>query len=167
MIEATITLSSEESAEKISNCHQAGKDSLINSLKHWSDAGYHLTVVRNTVDDFSKWISENLGFSRKTAYQYIKLHEKVEQGLIDLDSGKFTSLRQCLGIDHDGENSTYSRPPSDKRFESIPGLCTKIEQTWRGVIRAKPLDGWSDDEKRVLANSLKPLLEIHNELNPN
>ena len=60
--------------------------------------------------------------------------------------------------------STYNNPASDKRFESIPGLCTKIEQTWRGVIRVRPLNAWSDDEKRVLSNSLQPLLDIHKEL---
>ena len=168
MLEAQITLQPDETLVKIKESHRAGVDSLVGSLRHFAQAGYHLREVKNSVSNFEDWVNKNLNFSKKTAYQYIKLQEKVEAGL-DLEdvnedgTPKFTSIRQCLGIDHDGEKSTYSR--GDKRFESIPGLCTKIEQTWRGVVRARPLADWSPDERRVLAGSLQPILDIHNELN--
>jgi hypothetical protein len=167
MLEAQITLQPDETLVKIKESHRAGVDALVGSLRHFAQAGYHLREISNSVNNFEEWVSKNLSFSKKTAYQYIKLQKQVESGL-DLESvnedgtPKFTSLRQCLGIDHDGEKSTYSR--GDVRFESIPGMCTKIEQTWRGVVRARPLSDWSEDERRVLASSLQPILDIYESL---
>lgn len=162
-IEATITLAPEETASKILEAHQRGVDSMVGSLKHFAEAGLHLKQIRNTVDNFEQWCKKNIPFSKKTAYQYITLHDKVEGGL-DLESGQFTSIRQCLGIDHDGEKSTYSEKRHDIRFESIPSLCIKIEQNFKSAIRAKPIDGWSEDEKRVLADALQPLDDIYLDL---
>jgi hypothetical protein len=150
-------------AEEIRNAHQAGIRSMSNSLVHFTKAGEILTKVREEVEDFSKWCKENLEFNRKTAYQYLKLFELNKSGALDLDSGKYTSIRQCLGIDHDGEKSTYSRS-ADQRFESIPGLCSKIEQYWKKACKSKPVTSWSDDERRLLANSIKPLMEIYKSL---
>lgn len=162
-IEATITLSPEDSAIKINSCHQRGGEAMIDSLKHYAEAGMHLKKARNTVENFENWVRENLTFSKKTAYQYIKLADKVEAGL-NLDSGEFTSIRQCLGIDHDGEKSTYAEKRHDARFESIPGLCAKIEQTFRSATRVKPVESWSPDEKRVIISSLASLTQIIDEL---
>lgn len=162
-IEATITLAPDDSARRIMEAHQKGLDSMVGSLKHFADAGMHLKQVRNTVDNFQEWIKKHVPFTKKTAYQYIQLHDKVEGGL-DLESGKFTSIRQCLEIDHDGEKSTYSEKRHDTRFESIPGLCAKIEQNYKTALRAKPLESWSEDEKRVLANALQPIDDIYLDL---
>lgn len=161
-MELEVTLSPDQTAERIMECHAQGLNQMVGSLVHFSEAGLHLKKIRTQVDDFGKWIGENLVFSKKTAYQYIKLNDKVEAGL-DLESGEYTSIRQCLGIDHDGEKSTY-REANDKRFESIPGLSSKIQHTYKGAIRAKALHNWSDDEKRALATSLVPIIDIFNEL---
>ena len=124
-IEATITLSPEDSAIKINSCHQRGGEAMIDSLKHYAEAGMHLKKARNTVENFENWVRENLTFSKKTAYQYIKLADKVEGGL-NLDSGEFTSIRQCLGIDHDGEKSTYA----EKRHDIESGASKKLTEVF-------------------------------------
>ena len=154
----------ETPAEKIKEAHQAGVDSFVGGLRHFAEAGAILTTVRDSEKDFAGWCKDNLSFSRKTAYQYIQLAEKVQGGL-DLDSGNFTSIRQVLAIDHDGENSTYqSKRTSDPRFESIPGLCSKLEQAYKEATRARPLTDWKDDEKRVLRGAMQPVVEIYQDL---
>jgi|GEM_PF-2364538 len=161
--EVGVIVSSRNRVEEVREAHQAGLQSMSSSLVHFARAGEVLSQVRDEVEDFKAWCKENLDFNRKTAYQYIKLHELKASGQLDLDSGKYTSLRQCLGIDHDGEKSTYSKS-SDQRFESIPGLCSKIEQYWKKACKSKPVTSWTDDEKRLLANSMKPIMEIYKAL---
>jgi hypothetical protein len=161
--EIIVALEVTDEASEIMQCHQAGLESMVGSLKHFAQAGSILASVKEKVSDFKAWCKDNVAFSRKTAYQYMKLHDKVQGGL-DLESGEFTSIRQCLGIDHDGEKSTYSEKRSDPRFENIPGLCAKIEQSFKSAVRVKPIESWTGDEKRILATSLEPLLEIHTTL---
>jgi hypothetical protein len=164
-IEATITLAPEDCALQVTEAHRRGLESMVGSLRHFSEAGLHLKKAQNTVENFTSWLKDNIPFSRKTAYQYIQLHDKVSAGLVNLDSGEFTSIRQCLGIDHDGEKSTYQEDrKNDPRFESIPGLCAKIEQNFKTASRAKPVETWSEDEKRVLANALQPIDDIYLDL---
>ena len=151
--------------EEIKRAHEAGLKAMAGSLAHFSQAGQILNGIRDEVEDFSKWCKENLDFNRKTAYQYIKLHELCSSGKIDLESGEYTSIRQCLGIDHDGEKSTYQdKRQSDMRFESIPGLCNKVETFYKKAVGLKPIGDWSDDEKRLLAQSMKPIVSIYDEL---
>ena len=152
-------------ATQIREAHEAGVRAMAGSLRHFAQAGQILARVRDESTDFSAWCKDNLDFNRKTAYQYIKLHELCESGKVNLESGEFTSLRQCLGIDHDGEKSTYQdKRKSDSRFESIPGLCAKIEQFYRKATGIRPVTEWSDDEKRILRDNLRAVVDIYESL---
>ncbi len=155
----------DDKAAQIKEAHEAGIKAMAGSLRHFAQAGEILAKVRDDSNDFSAWCRDNLDFNRKTAYQYIKLHELCEAGKIDLASGKFTSLRQCLGIDHDGEKSTYQeKRQADMRFESIPGLCAKIEQFFKKATSIRSMEEWSSDEKRILKDNLRVVVDIYETL---
>lgn len=163
--EAIAVVPVNDDAAQIKEAHEAGVKAMAGSLRHFALAGKILAKVRDDSNDFSAWCKDNLEFNRKTAYQYIKLHELCVAGKIDLESGKFTSLRQCLGIDHDGEKSTYQeKRQSDMRFESIPGLCTKIEQFYKKATGIRSVSEWSDDEKRILRDNLRVVVDIYETL---
>lgn len=160
-----IAIGGDERAEQVHNAWHNGITGMNNSLKAFAEAGRILQAVKDEMKGtgkFTKWCENNLKFNQKTACKYMKLNSMVQSRQIDLESGKFTSLRQALGIDHDGEKSTYQkeqRRRADKRYESIPALATKIEQNCR-----KNIERLSGDERRILAKTLEPIVALHREL---
>jgi len=162
--ENALSLGGDNRATEIKNAHAEGVQTMKGSLRYFVKAGEILAQVQAEVESFPKWIEENLNFKRKTAYQYIALFRKCESGEIDLDSGKFTSIRQCLGIDHDGKKSTYQAKLTDKRMESLPMMAMKMDQYWKKGISKTPIEKMSPDERRTLKKSLKPILDIYESL---
>lgn len=162
--EHAIDIGQNNRAEEIKTAHAEGMNAMKGSLSHFAKAGKILCIVQQEVESFPKWCEENLPFSRKTAYQYIRLNSLVESGQVCLESGKFTSLRQCLGIDHDGEKSTYQAKMTDKRFESIPSMAAKMEKFWQKGVSKRPVEDMTHDEKRALKKSLSPLVKIYKSL---
>jgi hypothetical protein len=160
-----ITIGGDDRALQVHNAWEQGINGMKGSLASFAEAGRILQSVKDDLKGtggFTKWCEDNLKFNQKTACKYMKLNGMVQSGEIDLESGKFTSLRQALGIDHDGEKSTYQkeqRRRADKRYESIPAMATKIEQNCR-----KNINGLSPDEKRLLAKTLEPIVGIYKEL---
>jgi hypothetical protein len=138
--------------------HESAVNSMTDSIKDVAQAGFLLRDERDArKGSFNKWVEENLPFTRKTAYKYIKMAGLVEAGL-NLED--FDSVRQALltlKTNEKGELEEKERP-KDKRVESIPGLCMKIEKALDDAAEKSPVDSWGDDQVRAIIRALESLL---------
>lgn len=162
MNEETITVTViTDSADEIRECHSMAVESMGKSVGHVAQAGILLINERDLrTGGFATWVEENLPFTRKTAYQYMKIGAAVDSGKLDLST--LTSVRQALKLlPNDSESSTRSK---DKRMDSIPNLCLKIEQAFTEAVSSRPVSGWSVDEKETLLRSLDGILSIKEQL---
>ena len=127
------------------------------TLRDIGQAGLLLAEERDKRrGSFSQWVQDNLPFTRKTAYAYIKVGKLVEAGM-SLDN--FSSMRQAiLSMKPDREESEEKPRERDKRVESIPSLCMKIEKALDDASETSPVDEWGDDQVRAIIRALESLL---------
>jgi hypothetical protein len=139
----TITVTvTPDSADEIKQHHRAAMDSMGQSVSHVSQAG--LLLVKEREDrrgSFASWVEEALPFTRKTAY---------------------TSIRQALKL-LPGESTPTTRT-RDKRFDSIPNLCLKIEQAFNEAVSSRPVESWSQDERDTLTRSLNSVIGLRDQI---
>jgi hypothetical protein len=158
----TITVTvTPDSADEIKQHHRAAMDSMGQSVSHVSQAG--LLLVKEREDrrgSFASWVEEALPFTRKTAYTYMKIGVAVEAGELDLEN--LTSIRQALKL-LPGESTPTTRT-RDKRFDSIPNLCLKIEQAFNEAVSSRPVESWSQDERDTLTRSLNSVIGLRDQI---
>ena len=151
-----------DSCNEIKQHHRAAMDSMGQSVSHVSQAGLLLVKEREARrGSFAAWVEESLPFTRKTAYTYMRIGMAVEAGKLDLEN--LTSIRQALKL-LPGE-STPTPKTRDKRFDSIPNLCLKIEQAFNEAISSRPIETWSLDERETLIRSLDTVIGLRDQIN--
>lgn len=161
MNEETITATIvQTAATEIKEHHEAAMANMGQSVSHVAQAGILLVKERDSRHgEFAQWVEDNLPFTRKTAYQYMKIGEAVTAGKLDLEN--LTSVRQALRLLPSESTATRTR---DRRFDSIPNLCLKIEQAFTDAIDERPITSWSPDEKETLIRSLNSVLALRDQL---
>jgi hypothetical protein len=134
----------------------------INTVKEAAKAGDLLVKERDARSgSFKTWVEEYLPFARKTAYQYIRIAENVTSGILNL--ADVSSIRGALKLCNTADGTEPKRA-KDKRVETIPSLCARINAAYTGAKSDKPLHGWDDEEIDALRTSLKGIVDIYLEL---
>lgn len=142
--------------------HNNAVGAAINTVKEAAKAGDLLVKERySRTGSFKTWVETNLPFARKTAYQYIRIAENVTSGILNL--AEVSSIRGALKLCNTADGAEPKRA-KDKRVETIPSLCARINAAYAGAKSDKPLAGWDDDEVEALRTSLKGIVDIYLEL---
>jgi hypothetical protein len=136
--------------------HDNAMKSMSDSIKDVAQAGLLLAEERDSRrGTFSTWVEESFPFSRKTAYKYIKVGQLVEAGL-NLED--YDSVRQALLSLKTNEKSEIEEKVKDKRVESIPSLCMKIEKALDDAEEEIPVNHWDEGQVRAIIRALESLL---------
>ena len=147
-------------AQKIIQHHNNAINAAVNTVREAAKAGDLLVKEgEERKGSFSKWVEDEMPFARKTAYQYIKIAKSVTAGLINLEEA--TSIRDALRLCNkaEGKDSEPKRA-KDKRVETIPSLCSKIENAFSAASKERDVSSWSSDEVSALRRSLQPVVDI-------
>jgi len=158
---STITVDAkivDTNVNKIRAYHENAMRSMTDSIKDVAQAGLLLAEERDSRrGSFSTWVEENLPFTRKTAYKYIKVGQLVEAGL-NLED--YDSVRQALlTLKTNEKGEIEEKKVKDKRVESIPGLCLKIEKALDDAQEESPIHSWDEGQVRAIIRALESLIE--------
>lgn len=156
----TITIDAkiiDTNVNRICAYHESAMRSMGDSLKDIGQAGLILAEERDkNRGSFSQWVQDNLPFTRKTAYAYIKVGKLVEAGM-SLEN--FSSMRQAiLSMKPEPEEGDEAPRERDRRVESIPSLCMKIERAFDEAEEASPISSWDEGQIRAVIRALDSLL---------
>ena len=151
-------------AQRIIQHHHNAINAAVNTVREAAKAGDLLVKEgEDRKGSFSKWVEDEMPFARKTAYQYIKIAKNVTAGLINLEEA--TSIRDALRLCNKAEGKEEEpKRAKDKRVETIPSLCTKIETAFSAATKEKAVKGWSSDEVDALCRTLQPIVDIWSDL---
>ena len=156
---STITVEAkivDNNVNRIRTYHENAMRSMTDSIKDVAQAGIILAEERDKRrGSFSQWVEENLPFTRKTAYKYIKVGQLVESGL-NLED--YNSVRQALLTLKTTDGAETRERVRDKRVESIPGLCMKIERAFEQAESERPVTNWDESQVRAVIRALESLI---------
>jgi hypothetical protein len=129
------------------------------ALKHVVRCGELLNKAKKTLnyEGFGKWIEENFEFNDKTARSWMKLSTKNKANDIDFDNPKHGELKQvymALGM--------LPEPDRKAGDGTNPWKGTPLFKLNFRII--KPVEEWSDYEKKDFLNKIEPLIMVYRKL---
>lgn len=148
------------SIQRVLLCVETGD--LLRRKKAELGHGHFLDWFDNQIGDTE--LAVTMDFSIRTARNWMKVSELKEQGLLNLDdAGSVKRLYQLAGVLPDAEEG--SGGTADTNDEPMPLVKLKRLHTMlESELARHPIDKWTNDEKRVWRDRLKPFYALYKAL---
>ena len=132
-----------------------------------ADVGQYILIGREHIKDKNQWLN-NLGIDTSIAEKAVHLARNRDQLELDLWPSDVAKLgAQIVGIlpphvsQLRGQNDPERTSESNNHWLNYAG---KLQKSFSGMFKTKPIEKWRPDEKESIRVALKPLIDIYNNL---